>query len=416
MANLYIFYDGRFTRKDGSGTLKLALRHQHKTVYESLDIHIQKHEWDAERCQVIYRPDKKFLNVMLRKRLADATEALQRVETRSDFARMDAHTIILMLKRGSDTSADTWQNSDYLIPVFNEYVALAKKASTAESYRSTLSSLKAFEPSIDSFQFKDVNVAWLRRYHAWLLEEKKMSTNGANVYLRNLRTIFNYALKNDYTSARYPFRDIDMTTVEPDKRTIPYEKFLDWCTAKADSRMVIYRDLFMLSFYLCGIRPVDLIHAKKDSVQEGRLVYYPQKLNGRTKLSIKIEPEAWELIHKYEGQGEYLLNILDTRADYKQFCKQWNMGLKTIGRAEITKKRSGTIPYITIYYSRICWATYAYNVIDTPMDVVSQGLGHKSGLRVTNFYVKRDGTKVDEANRKLIDRVKADIAARMEKG
>lgn len=63
-----------------------------------------------------------------------------------------------------------------------------------------------------------------------------------------------------------------------------------------------------------------------------------------------------------------------------------------------------------MYYARICWATYAYNVLDVPMDTISQALGHKNGLRVTNFYVKRDTARVDKANRDLIDRVTKDLA------
>ena len=47
------------------------------------------------------------------------------------------------------------------------------------------------------------------------------------------------------------------------------------------------------------------------------------------------------------------------------------------------------------------------------MDIISQGLGHKSGLRVTNFYVKRDERKVDAVNRQLIDRIKADIESKL---
>ena len=49
------------------------------------------------------------------------------------------------------------------------------------------------------------------------------------------------------------------------------------------------------------------------------------------------------------------------------------------------------------------------------MDIISQALGHKSGLKVTNFYVKRDTAKVDIANRQLIDRLTADMAEYVEK-
>ena len=420
MANLYLFLDKRSPRKDGSWTLKMGLTHRHKTVYRSLDIHVKPDDWDAEKAQVVGRPDKKFLNVEIRKKLAEFTAGLARAEKRSDFYDMDARHLLDMIARGAST-VDGPEEMDYVLPVYNEYITLCKKTSTAMVYRSSLNNLKEFEPEIDSLRFKDINVAWLRRYQNWLENDRGMEVNGANVYLRNLRTIFNYAIKNEFTSARYPFRDIDMSTTEPDKRTIPYEKFLEWATMPMPDYRDFYRDLFMLSFYLCGIRPVDLLHVKKDQVEDGRLIYWPEKLNGRTKLSIKIEPEAWAIIKKYEGK-EYLLNILESRSDYKTFCKHWNKALRAIGvdtfaqkvgrrgTKYTTVKHNGIIPYITVYYSRTCFATYCYNVLELPMDTISQALGHKSGLAVTNFYVKRDSKKVDQANRNLIDRVSKDMA------
>lgn len=421
MANLYIYFDKRTLRKDGTGTLKMGLTHRHKTCYESLDIHIRPDEWDADKGAVVKRSDKKFQNIFLRKRVSDAEMVLQRVALRDDFPKMEADEILHLCMRGSDT-AETLESEDYVLPVYNEYIALAKTTSTEKIYRTSLNSLKEFEPHVDTLRFKDITVAWLLKYQHWMADNG-MEVNGANVYLRNLRRIFNYALTNQYTAARYPFKDIDMSTTEPDKRMIPYETFLDWATFPVEDRRVMFRDLFMLSVYLCGIRPVDLLHVKKSQIHDGRLIYYPQKLAGRTRLSIKIEPEAEEIIDRYSGAGDNLVNVLDTRTDYKAFCRYWNRGLKAIGpetskygyqtpeyeRPYVIYKHEGIVPFITAYYARTCWSTYLYNVLDVPMDIISQGLGHKSGLRVTNFYVKRDPRKVDEVNRLLIDRLNADM-------
>ena len=408
----------RRPQKDGRGTLKIAMKHNRGVGYKSLDVHLFPEEWDASRSQVTGRPDKKFLTVEIRKSFMKFSAGLERVEKRGDFQFLTATEAINMVARG-DRTVDEPSDLDYVLPVYNEYITLLRKTGTAQVYKSSLNNLVEYCDDIDSLTFRDITGAWLRKYHNWLLDEmdgKGMSINGANVYLRNLRTIFNYALNNQFTKARYPFKDIDMSTTEPDKREIPFERFLEWATKPMEDGRRFYRDLFMLSFYLCGIRPVDLLHAKKSQVEEGRLVYYPEKLNGKTKLSIKIEPEAWEIIHRYEGE-EYLINVMETRSDYRAFMQHWNKSLRAIGEDLITHKvgrngktyytasHIGIIPYITIYYARTCWGTYQYNLLDCPMDIISQALGHKSGLRVTNFYVKRDIKKVDEANRKLIDYV-----------
>ena len=126
-------------------------------------------------------------------------------------------------------------------------------------------------------------------------------------------------------------------------------------------------------------------------------------------------------LDKYAGK-EYMLNVLESREDYKSFMQHWNKALKAVGEDQFEEKlckngkryqivkHMGIIPKIHIYYSRILWATYAYNEMDIPMDTISQALGHKNGLRVTNFYVKRSNTKVDEANRALIDRLNESLA------
>ena len=411
----------RRPKKDGRGTLKIALQHKHMMGYKTLDVNLLPEEWEASKNQITNRPDKKFLNVEIRTTYLRMAANLERVMRRADYEKLTAKDIMDMISRGA-TTVDEPSDLDYLLPVYNEYITLCRSTNTATSYKTSLNNLIEYcEGEIDTLTFRQINAGWLRKYQQWLTDDRGMGVNGANVYMRNLRTIFNYAINNEFTSAHYPFKEIDMSTIEPDKRTIPYEKFIEWATLPMSDQRNFYRDLFLLSFYLCGIRPVDLLHVKKSQVQDGRLVYYPKKLNGRTKLSIKIEPEAWEIIHRYEGK-ELLLNIMETRSDYQTFAKHWNAAIRAIGE-DIREDRVGRkgkeytkvthkslIPYMTVYYSRRCFATYLYNVLDTPMDVISQALGHSSGLRVTNLYVKRDMHKVDVANRNMIDRLKADMA------
>lgn len=419
MANLYFFADKRSTRSDGSMALKIALSHNHKVVYHSLGIYVNQDNWDNKQGVLTPKAKYRVQNAQIASTMSRFEIILSSIACKN-LASLSAREVLNELEIGSGQREPVSQTKRGLVlNVYQDYISLCRKAGTANLFRASLNNLQEFEPDMDILRFDDISVMWLRKYQNWL-EERGMSTNGANVYLRNLRTVFNFALKNQLTDARYPFRDIDMSTTEPDKKLIPYEKFLEWATMPMLDYRAFYRDLFMLSFYLCGIRPVDLLHVKKDQVEDGRLIYYPQKLNGKTKLSIKIEPEAWALIKKYEGD-EYLINVMESRSDYKTFTKHWNEGVRAIGEDVFGQKKGrcgqtyttvlhkSVIPYMTVYYARTCWATYAYNVLDIPMDTISQALGHKSGLKVTNFYVKRDTSRVDKANRDLIDRVTEDM-------
>ena len=110
MANLYLYLDKRTPRKDGSGSLKVAITHKHQTVYHPLETYIKPEEWDATAQQVVVRPDKKFLNVLLKKRMAEMTLALQRIllrddadtEALTDQGKHEPHGAHDELRRGDD--------------------------------------------------------------------------------------------------------------------------------------------------------------------------------------------------------------------------------------------------------------------------------------------------------------------------
>ena len=91
-----------------------------------------------------------------------------------------------------------------------------------------------------------------------------------------------------------------------------------------------YRDLFMLTFYLIGINTVDLADCTLDSIVNGRLEYRRHKTN---KLySIKIEPEAMEIINRYKGK-KHLIRCFDRYKDYKALQGSVNNALAKIGPA-----------------------------------------------------------------------------------
>ena len=75
--------------------------------------------------------------------------------------------------------------------------------------------------------------------------------------------------------------------------------------------------------------------------------------------------------------------------------KKINAILKTIARkADINLQ-------LTTYYARHTWATLATE-LGFPRDLVGRCLGHTQ-KSITEVYIKRDFTEIDEANRKVID-------------
>ena len=161
----------------------------------------------------------------------------------------------------------------------------------------------------------------------------------------------------------------------------------------------------MLMFYFIGINAADLFLARKKDVVNGRLEYKRAK-TGKL-YSILIQPEAQAIINRYAGTGEYLLNVMDEYKNYKDFLHRMNIGLQQIGAMERVgrggkKIREPLFPDISSYWSRHTWATVAAQ-LDTPKDIISEALGHEYGSSTTSIYINFNRTKVDEANRKVID-------------
>jgi integrase len=151
-----------------------------------------------------------------------------------------------------------------------------------------------------------------------------------------------------------------------------------------------------------GINNIDLCSLKE--IVKGRIEFHRTKTNHF--FSMKVEPEAMEIIKKYHGK-KWLLDILDHWDSAEFFRKKMNKALQKIGpvtRSGLGGKKTyqPLFPKLTTYYSRHSWATIA-SYLDIPIETISAGLGHEYGNRITAIYINYDNRKVDIANRKVID-------------
>lgn len=166
----------------------------------------------------------------------------------------------------------------------------------------------------------------------------------------------------------------------------------------------------MLMFYLIGVNAADLFNAKHSALVNGRFEYKRAK-TGKL-YSVKVEPEAMDIIEKYKGKS-YLLNIMDEYRNYKDFLHRMGIGLKQIGKLERKglggkKIRTPLFPDLSSYWTRHTWATIA-SELDIPKEVIAHALGHSwANSTTTDIYIRFDNKKVDEANRKVIDYVNID--------
>ena len=406
MSTTRFYLDLRGKAKDGKGSIVITLSHNNTTAAFPTGVRVFPQNWSGSA--VVKTPEAEALNAVLVRRKSEIDRSLAILALDEDFQSKTATQI----KYEIDGQAVKSKFKAHLVSdIVKEYMETDISNGTKEIYKYTLKKVLAFGG--ESLTIEKINYKWLIQFEKFLMATQK-SANGRSVYLRHLRAICNYAI-NTGIKIDYPFRFFHIKSEPTRKRNILISKLRDLYHKPTTKANEMYRDYFFLMFFLIGINSVDLLTAKKDQYDGERLEYIRRKTH--KKYSIKVEPEAKELIDKHSGKGEYLLDALDHCMHYKNFVKSMNKAIKKIGEVvqeEIPNpddmfaepsyedKFQSVVPDVTTYFARHTWATLASD-INIPIDITSQALGHPVGNRTTLIYIKFDQKKVDEANRKVID-------------
>lgn len=395
MATVKFYLDTRRAKKDGTYPIKLLVRHRGKFLV-STPFSAAEGEWTNNE-YTKKANNYKARNAGIRSLLSKAENRILMLEHEEKINSMPDKVLKEMIEQeivGKEREAKGFLH--YL----DEFMEKKMNAGTKTVYRTTRNKLLAFD---ERCTFESMDKKWLEKFEAWMARDIKV--NAYAIHLRNIRAVFNYAIDEEYTTL-YPFRRFSIKKEETRKRSLTVEQLRILRDYPCEDYQVRYRDMFMLMFYLIGINASDLFLAKKSDVVNGRLEYKRHK-TGKL-YSVKIEPEAEEIIDRYTGKDEYLLDVMDDYGNYKDFLHRMGIALKQIGEVERKglggkKERKPLFPGLSSYWSRHTWATIAAE-LNTPKEVIAHALGHSwANNTTTDIYIKFDERKVDEANRKVID-------------
>ncbi len=253
----------------------------------------------------------------------------------------------------------------------------------------------------------DVDKRWVRAYIK--NEEKKgRKPNGIATDIQILKAVYRVAMDNELTE-KFPLHGVTVKKEQTKKRCLGVEQLRAFRDFPLHGKKAMYRDCFMLGFYLIGINISDLLFLPKSALKNGRITYKRNK-TGRL-YDIKVEPEAMEIINRHKSKkGDRLLSFLEEgdATITNTFANNLTRNMRTIGPSERHGRHTVVCPIedeITSYWNRHTWATIAAE-IDIPMEIIGRSLGHSIWDRqVTSIYIKFDTKKIDEANRAVIDYV-----------
>lgn len=394
MATVKFYLDKRRQKKDGTYPIKLNVFHN-KQMMIATQLSASEKEWNGNEYSVRaqnYKPR----NIVARGIINKAETVIFTLEQQE---KLKSTTDKALKKLIEDAISSKVENQKTFLYYLDEFVSKKTNQGTKSIYTTTRNKIEEYDSHCT---FESMDKSWLENFEAWMA--KTMKVNAYAIHLRNIRSVFNYAIDEEYTTL-YPFRRFSIKKEETRKRSLTAEQLRLLRDYPCEEYQIRYRDMFMLMFYLIGVNAADLFNAKHSALVNGRFEYKRAK-TGKL-YSIKVEPEAQAIIEKYKGK-DYLLNIMDDYGNYKDFLHRMGIGLKQIGETERKglggkKSRNPLFPDLSSYWARHTWATVAAE-LDVPKEVIAHALGHSwANSTTTDIYIRFDMKKVDEANRKVID-------------
>lgn len=375
MAKIKIYLDTRFGSDKGVFPLKLVIRHNNSSAMVSLGVYIPLEEWDMTNEVVKGGKNKRQYNNLINRKRLEYEDRIIELARSGRLRSMSAKDI-----RDCDTESNIKKPIDYL-PIIME----GRKATTKQNH---INAVRAFSKFCDfpNMEFADITNDVVKGYYTYL-SNKGLNVSSITAYFAIIRLIFSTARK-EYPNLHNPFSDLVLKKRVVQKRNLTIEQVREVINKPLTKTTAYCRDMFVLSLFLIGMNNVDLYNIVE--VRNGRIDYVRSKLEHRGKmLSIKVEPEAMEIIQRHKGKDR-MLNISEKYSTLNSFNMVSGKYLKCL------------FPFLSSYWARHTWASIA-SFLGVPIDIIALALGHTHALTTTMIYINFDNSKIDEANRRVID-------------
>ena len=275
---------------------------------------------------------------------------------------------------------------------------------TANNYEKTMISLESFVRN-KKLTFTNFNEQLIADYNTYLIS-KGLMRNSISFYMRNLRAIYNKAVKQKIVKKKELFSEVYTGIDKTRKRAVDERLISKLYNLKLDNNDVLSltRDIFIFSYCMRGMSFVDIAYLKKTDISNG-VISYCRRKTGQL-MNVRIESCMQCIINKYkENTSEYIFPIIksdDKGEAYKQYRSGINIYNRNLG---ILSDMIGSGCKLSSYTARHSWATAARKH-DVPISVISAGMGHSSET-TTQIYLKSiEDDVVDRANAKIINKLR----------
>ena len=262
------------------------------------------------------------------------------------------------------------------------------RSQTAEHYDST--ARKIINMDSDA-PLSDIRVGVICDLSEKLLASG-LDKNTVAFYLRTARAAYNYAVNHELVKDTKPFAKVNCATKKTRKRALTEPQLKAVATLDiSDKHLLFARDLFLLSYMLRGMPPIDLFNLRWSDINNGVLSYKRSKT--KQAIVIQVCKPIEDLLNKIGNKNSDLIFSVSCRIKSRQ--RQISEWLHKVG--DMAK-----IPFpLTMYVARHTWASMAQTK-NVPLAVISKGLGHDNLLTTQVYLSGIENCVVDRYNRNLI--------------
>ncbi|QUB68682.1 phage integrase SAM-like domain-containing protein [Prevotella melaninogenica] len=383
-------------RADGTWNVVIRFTHNSKVRFIPTTMYINKKDITAsfkiknanilDRCNEIIKEYRSRLS-----------------ELSLEFNDIDIDTIVSYIRQKKENKGVS----------FTDFAAKWIKESTIKgikNYKTAISALCSFVGR-DNILCEEINVKAMKAFENALKDRPRAQS----LYPNCIKTMFNAARDyyndedNDIIRIKHSldrYKPVEQNVAE--KRALDIETIRRIFTLPYDnirikgksSRHDLALDCFRLSFCLMGMNSADLYYA--DRLEDNTIIYDRMKTKDRRRdkaeIHVKITDYIKPLIEKYKGK-ERVFNFYERFTTMESFNRAINIGLKEIGK-ELGIER------LQFYAARHSMATIAVNDVKISKYIVNDMLNHTDqSLRITELYIKKDFSHINEANVKLLDYV-----------
>ena len=324
-------------------------------------------------------------------------------ELNLEFNDIDIDTIVSYIRQKRDKRGVSF--TDFA----KKWISLST-IKGVKNYKTALNALCSFVGR-DNILCEEINVKTMKAFE----NELKDRPRAQSLYPNCVKTIFNAAREyyndedNDIIRIKH-----SLDKYKPVEQNIAEKRALDVETIRRifalpydnirvkgkSSRHDLALDCFRLSFCLMGMNSADLYFA--DRLEDNTIIYDRMKTKDRRRdkaeIQVRVTDYIMPLVEKYKGK-ERVFNFYERFTTMESFNRAINIGLKEIGK-EIGIER------LQFYAARHSMATIAVNDVKISKYIVNDMLNHTDqSLRITELYIKKDFSHINEANVKLLDYV-----------